>query len=897
MSTTQNWHHLPLETIQKTLNTNFHAGLSASEASRRRELYGKNIFTEGRGRTAFDILAAQFKSPLVFILLAAGIVTLFSGAYLDMTVIFIALVINVAVGMLQEERARGAFRKLKSSQQKYATVIRNNERSVISAEELVVGDIIAVEGGMAVPADARLIKQAGCATNESALTGEWVEVAKEASVLPKKTAITGQVNMLWMGTLAVAGSARAVVVAIGDDTHIGALAATLADSMEHTTPLQRSIRRLATHLTYFILAALAVIFTAGILRAQPFGEIVLVAIAIAVAAMPEGLPAAVTVVLAVGMESILKKKGLIRNLLAAETLGSTTVILTDKTGTLTKAHMQVSSVVTWSSLIHEHKEEEEEGMQAAHIDPRRVLAMAIFTSDAFVEGYNDALSEWVIRGRPVERAIVLAGLESGLHQKKLVERNPLCDTIPFESKRQFASVIRFLPGSAKKRAYFTGAPEVLLRHALFVYDGGKKRKLGRKAREMLESFLEEKAGQGLRLIGVAYKDTAWDTFSKEARTDTDVLLGDIVFGGFILIHDPIRSDVPESIKEAQQAGAHIIMVTGDNENTARRVAVEVGIANVSSDVLTGSDIEKMNDEELAEALRRTRVFARILPHQKMRLAQVLKSKDEVVAMTGDGINDAPALRRADIGIALGSGTEVAKEASDMVLLNNSFSVIVDAIAEGRRVLDNLKKIVAYLLSTSFTEIVIVGAALIAGLPLPLLPAQILWTNIVTEGFMNFTFAFEPAEEDVMRRDPRSVTMKRILTGRLRSLIVILSVVTSILMIGLYLILLRLEMPIAEVRTIMFAALSASAIFYTFSLKDLSKPIWKIRFFSNTYLLAAVALSAGALLLALFVPLLQTLLSLTALTFFDISFVLMVGFVNLFTIEIVKHFYFSDRKRA
>ncbi len=890
-----NWHSETITNIKEKLESDIHKGLSKKEAEIRLNKFGLNTFTEEDGVSLLNTIVSQIKSPLVIVLIIAGIATFFLKEYLDTIVIFIALFINIIIGTIQEKRAGSAFAKLKESQEKFASVFRDGERMLIPAENVVVGDIIIVEAGSYVPADARIIDSSSFTVNESMLTGEWIEISKNNKNLDEKTGLTNRFNMIWMGTLVTGGMAKAIVVATGNNTQVGMIAKDLVIK-ESATPLQKSMQRLAISLTGVIFIALFLILLIGILKGEAFNDMLLVAIAIAVAAMPEGLPAAVTVVLAIGMESILKKKGLVRNLLAAETLGSTTVILTDKTGTLTKAKMRVSSIFTYATIVNKEQNKPSDNAIIQNTDERDILIMGMFTSNAFVEGYDDALSEWTVRGLPVEKAILLAGIESGIKPDRLSMAYPEHDSIPFESEKRFSASIRYLANLKKNRIYFTGAPEVLLANTKHVYKNGEKVKITNKIIEQLEKIQDEKTSQGMRLIAVAYKDTNLQKFTQDVRNEPSVLFeGGIVFGGFIVIHDPLRPDVAKSIKEARDAGAQVIMLTGDNKNTARRIAIEAGISSVSGKALSGSDIENYSDTELHTALKNVRIFARVLPHQKMRIVRILKDNGEVVAMTGDGINDAPALRRADIGIALGSGTEVAKEASDMILLNNSFTVIVDAIKEGRRILDNLKKIVAYLLSTSFSEIFVVGGAIIMGAPLPLLPAQILWTNIVGEGFMNFAFAFEPQQSDIMKRNPSSIKMKRILTKHLQSLILIIGLVTGIFLIALYFILLLIDLPIEQIRTIMFMVLSSGSIFFSLSLKDLSKPIWKINIFSNKYFIFAILASIGTLLLAIFTPILQKLLSLEPVSLFDLFFVLIAGIFNLMLIEITKHIYFSRKK--
>lgn len=885
-----------LKELKKELCIDADTGLTEEEVVKLREKYGENLLEEEDVETLFERIYTQFKGPLMIILLIAGIVTLALKEYVDSTVIFLALFINVAIGIYQEGRASQAFQKLKDSQEKNATVVREGKKVVIPAKDIVPGDIVVIETGMYVPADARILDSSNLAVNESTLTGEWIDVEKQVGDIPHYVPITERSNMVWMGTLVSTGSATVVVVDTGNDTQIGQIATQLSSTEGGLTPLQKNIKKLAKNLAFIVLAALVLIFLLGLFRGEPLGEMLLIAIAIAVAVVPEGLPAAVTVVLALGMESILKKGGLVRNLLAAETLGSTTIILTDKTGTLTRAEMRVASLFTYETLLEKRDPVYVSGEKPHHhADERDVLYMALLTSDAFVEK-KGALSEWVVHGRPVERAVLFAGIDSGIDQEELFSDYPRLDSIPFESKNRFSASLHAEKGVKRNKIYFAGAPEALLDHAKYVYYHGKRTEITNDIRKLFLDMHKKKSAEGMRLIGIGYTTTTHEEFSMDENNDPNPLIKDIVFGGLMVLHDPIRGDVPESIQKTKDAGARVIMATGDHAVTAAKIAEESGIIKEGDPVMTGAEIEKLDDSELIAALKKVKVFARVLPHQKLRIARILQSQGEVVAMTGDGVNDAPALRSANIGVALGSGTEVAKEASDLILLNNSFSIIVSAIEEGRRAIDNLKKIIAYLLSTSFSEIFVVGAALLAGTPIPLLPAQILWTNIIQEGFMNFAFAFEPVEKGSMKRDPRKAVTSDIFNKDMKKLIGAISIVTGIFLVVLYFVLLNSGMEIEKVRTFVFVALSIGSLFFTFSLKNMHEPIWKINVFSNKYLIFAFFLSLFGLLAAMFFPPLQKLLSVVELSFTtDLPIILVVGIFNLVSIEITKYFVFAKHR--
>ena len=878
------WESMSTDEVRRLLAVDFENGLTLEEVDRRLALYGKNVLIGSKETGIFAKVLLQFKSSLSYILIGAGMVTLLLEEYIDSLVIFIAVIINVIIGTLQEERASKAFQKLNTSQERHALVFREGKKLNILAENLVPGDIVALQGGYLIPADIRIVEEKDLKVNEAALTGEWLAVSKSKDQIALHAPLAEQTNMLWMGTLIESGHGRGVVVATGEKTEIGKIALSLQTISEQTTPLQKNIKNITRFLTYVVVIALACILFIGFIQQRDLLDMLLVAIATAVATVPSGLPAAVTVVLAVGMESILKRGGLVRNLLAAETLGATTVILTDKTGTLTEARMKLASLHSYSG-IRDHREGPDD-------DNKFLLEQATLMSDAFIEETTDASAQLVVHGRPIEKAVVLSALEAGISQEKVLETYPRLDYLQFTSTRRFGASLHKNPAKKTNRLILSGEPEKLLEASQYIRVDGKRVKVTPHERKRLSDVLRERTLEGKRLICLAYRDVSIDSIPEET-TDAQNLLDGIVFAGFIAFEDPIRTDVAKAIAEVKEAGAQVIMLTGDNPETAHYIAQQVGITQPGDElVIRGDEIEELDDAGLYTKLQRVRVIARATPAHKLRIAQVLKSSGEVVAMTGDGINDAPALRAASIGVAVGSGTEVAKEASDLVLIDNSFSIIVSAIEEGRRIIDNLKKIIAYLLSTSFSEIFVIGGALAIGGPLPLVPTQILWANIVEEGLMSFSFAFEGRDPHAMKRDPRSAASKNILTKELRKLIILVSLTTGLLLVGLYYWLNSIGLPEEEMRTVMFVALSLDAIFFSFSLKSLDTPVWKINVFSNKYLLFALLTSISLLLLALTWNPLMTLLSITPLTSFEKLLLVGVGIMNLATIELMKFFLFE-----
>lgn len=872
------WHSLGLNEVKKRLSTDFNNGLSEKEAQKRLKKYGPNSFEDKKNFYYLKILWRQLRNPLVLILIVAGVITIFLKEYANSTVIFLAVFINTAMGVFQEGRASRAFEKLKKSQKKNATAVRGGHQKIIDSSELVPGDIIILQIGDQVPADARLLETKGLKANESSLTGEWMSVEKGMSKKIKDSAhITERKNMVWMNTLVTEGWARAAVVGTGFKTEIGKIAKFISEEDTVVTPLQKSIRHLARFLSVITVSVLVLLFAIGLLKGKSFIDMLLTSVALAVSAVPEGMPAAVTVVLAIGMQKLFAKGGLVKNLNAVETLGSASLILTDKTGTLTKAEMRIYKIMTLLSEDKKYKELE-------HKDRLHVLQMALMNAEAFIENPEDDLKEWIVRGKQLDRAIFLASIEAGLNPLEIFKKHKRIDFIPFDSERRYSASM--YKEKETSEIYMMGAPEVILGSCSTIYKHGKKIKFGERERKIMGHALDAETKKGSRVIAVAYKGggKGWGEFKN------------MTLGGIIAFHDPLRDDVAEYIQKAESANIRPVILTGDHSSTARKIAEETGILKRGGLLLAGKDLENIKEEELDKRIDKVDVFARVLPHQKMDIVKSWQRKGAVVAMTGDGVNDSPALRHADIGVALGSGTEVAKEAADLILLNDNFSIIVNAIQEGRRILDNLRKIIAYLLSTAFSEIVLISSAILTGLPLPILPAQILWVNIIGEGFMNFAFAFEPEEEGIMGRDSKKENIKDILTPNLKRLIFTIVSITSVFLVAIFFALYYLGFGIDKLRTIMFTAVSIGAIFFSFSMKNLKKPIWKIKIFSNKYLVFSLALSLALLFGALTLPPLQSLLSLVALSYKEMLFILFIGLVNLVSIELVKYFTFERVKK-
>lgn len=881
------WHTRDAEALLRALKTSRTEGLSLGQVATLRERFGYNVLGRAATFSVIHAMRKQLTAPLSLVLVAALVVTLVLREFAEALVIVIALGINVIVGTLQEGKAARVFEALSNAAVTKATVLRGGVRRVVDSADLVPGDIVYLESGHTVPADLRLLSAEGLEVNESALTGEWVTVHKNSRRLTNPEALlSAQVNMVFMGTTVASGAGIGVVVATGADAQFGQIAAATMSSGDERTPLQESITSLAHTIVAIIGLIIAFIFVLGVLHGEAVSDMLLVAVAVAVAAMPEGLPAAVTVTLALAMEHVLRSGGLVKRLLAAETLGSTTVILTDKTGTLTEGVMQLQGIYTATHDTAAASPREAEG------DTLAVLKMAVLASDAFVEGHDEE-GNLIIHGRPLEQAIIEGGRAAGLQQDLLfTHHHGRVAFVPFDASRRYAISLNEQPEGGYI-LYLSGSPEHLLSHCAKYLEDGRALMLTEEIRNQFKTLQDTLSATGARFTAVAYRGSREKVVPSDVRDPDEGENLNFTFGGLIAFSDTIRTDVKEALSTAQGAGIRVLMVTGDHKETARSVAREVGLA--SEYILTGDEVEHMTDDALVCATHEGAIFARMLPAQKLRLVTVLKASGEVVAMTGDGVNDAPALTAASIGLAVDGGTDIAKEAADIILLKSSFAVIVTAVQQGRRALANLRKIIAYLLSTSASEIVLIGGAVVIGAPLPLLPAQILWANIVEEGFMSFPFAFEPSDAKAMESKPTTFAERRnVLSDGFGAMILSVSLITGFVLFGLYALLLYFGVPEDEMRTFMFVAVSIDSIFLAFSFKNLHVPLWREQFLSNMYLIAGLVISVLLLTLSLTWSPLVTLLSLVPLSGFEVSLLALLAMVNIAVVEVAKAYFVRSR---
>ncbi len=874
------WHNLKTKEVEKILRTSINKGLDEKDVKLRQLEFGINELPEEKPFSKIKIFFEQFTSPLTYILVIAGIVVLFLKEFTDAVVIFGAVFLNTIIGYFQENKASQALAKLKKVVKHNAEVLRENNLKVVDLEKLVPGDIVILNPGDIVPADGRIVESTDLKVNEMALTGEWLSAEKKVEILSKETPLADRDNMVYMGTIIEDGKAKVLVVETGAQTEIGKIAAMLKETKEEKTPYQKKLAGFSRIIGIIIALICAFILIEGTIKGIGFAEMFITAVAVAVAAIPEGLPVAMTVILALGMQRILKKGGLVRKLSSAETLGSTSIICTDKTATLTEGKMKVDNVIAINEILGKKQNKRESFLS---------LKIAAFTSEAFIENPKDPKDEWIFRGRPTDKALLMAGIKKGIkaYGPRFL-KNKIAE-IPFNPINKFVGAI--IQQTDGKFLYISGAPEKVLERSKFIELKGKKLELTKKRLELINEQLKKLTGAGLRIVASSYKrvraiNSVLEKPEKEAHS--------LIFAGFITIKDPLRKEVKKAIRICRQAGMKIIIVTGDHKLTAKAVVRELGFQINEENILEGKELDRLSDEKFKEILTKIKVYARVEPKHKTRIVEAWQEKGEVVAMTGDGINDAPALKKADIGVALGSGTEVAKETSDLVLLNDSFSVIVEAVQEGRLILDNIRKVITYLLTDSFTEVILIGASLLLGLPLPVTAVQILWVNLIEDGLPDIALAFEQEEEDLMKIKPKGHKTS-LLTKEMKIIIFIIGFITDFLLLGVFILLFRAGHNINYIRTMVFAALTIDSLFYIFSCKSLRKNLWHIDIFSNKLLVTALLIGISALIGAIYLPLLQGFLKTIPLTLNDWLIVLGLGFIELFLIETTK-WYFIVKKQ-
>lgn len=829
-------------------------GLSLDEVQQRQGLYGANQLPQPRPASVVWLFARQFKSVLILILLAAAVISAVLGDITDALIILAAVLMNVIVGCVQEYKAERALESLRSVLQLEAKVLRDTEERLIPAAEVVPGDVLLLDAGDRVAADARVVEAHACEVNEAPLTGESGAVTKQTQPVHASSVVADRSNMLFAGTVLVNGSGRAVVVATGAHTEVGRIAELLSRRDARLTPLQKTLDQFSLQIGLLVCVIAAAVVGIGLWKGLDFVAIFTTAVAIAVAAIPEGLAVSVTVILAIGMQRILKRNALVNNLQAAETLGSTSVICTDKTGTLTEGQMQVVSLVTHDyhfQELHTHATpaHEREGVSELLF----ALRIGVLCNDAHIVNTDGAVKEWTVIGNVTERALLMAGLHAGIDHAQLMQEEPRLATLSFDSTKKFMATLHQL--KHERRLCVKGAPERLLALSTHIRVGAHDMRFSPSLKQEFEKRFLEYSSQGLRILALAYRQMPQMHAASQITAED---CHGLTFAGFVALQDPLRKEIHETIEQTKRAGIRTVMVTGDHVATATAIARQIGLPTGAKHIIDGETLHGLTQEQLNARVQEISVYARVSPEDKLNIIQAWQAQGSVVAMTGDGVNDAPALRAADIGIALGSGTDVAKEASDMVLLDDRYQTIVAAIEEGRGIFDNIRKVVMYLLSSAFAEMTLIVAALLIGLPLPLSAAQILWINLVADGLPNIALTVDPKDADSMQHSPRN-PRQPIVTARVAVFVVCVSFVLGLGTLGLFHYWYQSSGSVELARSVAFAALGFGSVVGVFSIRSIRHPLFSRALFSNPWLIAAVLVSFIIQLSAFTLPALRSVL--------------------------------------
>jgi P-type Ca2+ transporter type 2C len=905
----EEWYRLNVEQAVERIGVEHSEGLNDSEVEERLNQYGPNELVEKGLKSPWKILGEQFTEIMVVILLISAVISFFLHEYVDAIVILIIVVLNAILGFSQEYRAEQAMAALKKMAVPHVRVRRNGHLREISASNLVPGDIILIEAGSSIPADARLIESANLRIQESVLTGESEPVEKDTEVVNRENlAIGDQRNMLFMGTAATYGRGTAVVVRTGMRTELGRIAEMIQSVGQDQTPLQRRLTQLGKNLAIAALGIVAIVFAVGVARGEDLRLMFQTAISLAVAAVPEGLPAVVTIALAVGAQRMLGRKSLIRKLPAVETLGSVTIICSDKTGTLTENRMTVTVLDVAGNQV-DFQETLKEFSPSIHIDDEvpelleegaitMLLSGGTLANDAVLEASERSEGSFTAVGDPTEGALVIAAAQVGLWKTELEKIMPRVAELPFDSERKRMSTVHKFPGddlpevlqriqqlrekdSQDSFIVFTkGAVDSLLDVSICVWTDGKIEQINDTWRQRIQDANNRLAENGMRVLGVAYRMRKIG----ELDESTDPLEKGLAFIGMFGMIDPARPEVKEAVHIAQTAGIRPIMITGDHPLTALHIARELGITRHKR-VITGQELAGITAEVLQESVEDTSVYARVSPEHKLIIVQALQNLGHIVAMTGDGVNDAPALKKADIGVAMGiTGTDVSKEASDMVLLDDNFATIVAAVEEGRRIYDNIRKFVRYTMTSNAGEIMVMLVAPFMGMPLPLTPLQILWVNLVTDGLPGLALTVEPAERDTMSRPPHHP--KESIFNR--------SMVTAILWIGGLMAAASIAAGYFQFRqgidtwqTMIFTTLTIVQMGNALATRSAHQTLFEIGLFSNKALLGSVLLTFLLQLAVVYVPFLQNIFGTVALSVRDLGISLSLAALVFAVIEVVK----------
>lgn len=853
------WYELSVEEVLQSLQADQKKGLTEKEAEKRRAKLGLNELAEERRQSSLSIFLNQFKDFMVLVLLAATVISGLLGEYIDAAAIITIVILNGILGFIQERKAEQSLAALKELSSPQATVLRNGKWVRIPSKEIVVGDFLKFKSGDRIGADVRLIEATSLEIEESALTGESVPVEKHTRSLTNKNVTIGDIqNMAFMGTLVTKGNGTGVVVATGMKTAMGQIADLLQTQEQQLTPMQRKLEELGKVLIVVAIMLTILVVMIGVLQGHDLYNMFLAGVSLAVAAIPEGLPAIVTVALSLGVQRMIKKNSIVRKLPAVETLGCASVICSDKTGTMTQNQMTVTDIwisgKTWKVTgtgYQPHGDFYENGQKIEPNQCKPLKQLLMFGMLASTTDVVEEDGEYTIDGDPTEAALIVAAMKAGLAKKSLLNQFQIVHEFSFDSERKMMSVV-IKDQSGKAYAVMKGAPDVLLKRSKYVLWNEKQETLTKTIEKEIQHAIDHQASQALRTIAIAYKPLPNPTgviSQSEAEQD-------IIFIGIEGMMDPPRAEVKQAVKECLEAGIKTVMITGDHVMTAKAIAKELHILPPNGKVMDGLTLSKLSLEELEEIVDDIYVFARVSPEHKLKIVKALQNRGHIVAMTGDGVNDAPAIKAADIGISMGiTGTDVAKEASSLILVDDNFATIKAAIQEGRNIYDNIRKFIRYLLASNVGEILVMLFAMILALPLPLVPIQILWVNLVTDGLPAMALGLDPAEGDVLKRkprDPKEGIFARGLGWKILSRGFLIGIATLTVF---YLMYERNPENLSYAQTAAFATLVLSQLILVFDSRT-EKTIFDRNPFSNIYLLLAVLSSLLLMLFVIYYPPIQ-----------------------------------------
>lgn len=852
------WHSMPVPDLTAHFQTNAAQGLPPQEAAQRLQSVGPNTLRSGQSVAPLALLAGQFRGLVIWVLIGAALVAVALGEVLDGLAILAIVVLNAVLGFAQEYRAERAVAALARLTAPRARVIRHGEAAIIPAAAVVPGDLLVLDAGDLVAADARLLESAALRANEAPLTGESQPVAKQDGMCAAETPLAERTNMVFLGTSVVGGTGLALVVATGMHTEVGQIATLLDTAHSDATPLQQRLDRVARHLLWACLGIVTLVFVLGLLRAQPPFELFVSAVSLAVAAIPEGLPTVVTIALALGVQRMARRQALVRRLPAVETLGSAQVICSDKTGTLTMGEMTVRTVLTSAHLFTVSGEgyattgifHSADTPEPSTPELTRLLRAAAACNDAALQPQG---GETVAIGDPTEIALLVVAAKGGITRTALEEAMPRLRALPFDATRQRMTVIRQHEG--RPWAFVKGAPEVILERCTLLHTAHGARPCTADERARLLQASATLAQQALRVLAVAERplDTAYDATAVEQE---------LTFLGLLGLQDPPRSEARDAIARCQRAGIRPVMITGDHPDTARAIAQELGILTAGEAVVVGADVERMSESELAQRVTEIAVYARVTAAHKLRIVRAWKARGVVVAMTGDGVNDAPALQEASIGIAMGrTGTEVAKEAAALIIADDNFASIVAAVEEGRGIYNNIAKTLLYLMAGNAGELLVMFCAALLGWPLPLLPIHLLWINLVTDGLPALALAVDPLDADVLTRPPRAPDAQFVDRRFFLRLLSIGCLSASVTLLA-FAVVWTTTGQVAAARNAAFYVLVSEELLRAFSMRSATRTLWGLGICSNPRLCLVVVASLALQLtihnLPVFHPLLQTM---------------------------------------